>query len=153
MGPRTLQTWDPMLCLSSQLWWRMYGQPLLQRCVASHTEKDSVRKKFITACFFIPKVKVPTVHKREPRKTTSLSQRPPVLPSHGHAPLNLHLPVSPPQPPPSPPQWTSRRMKWSTHSRCVSCHLTVYSGSGFISKWGVFGMVSRWEGQRGQCVL
>lgn len=109
-------------------------------------EKDRVRKpeeKYAYYSLFLwlyLKMTAPTLHKRKRKKTTSSSRRPPALHrSPGLGPPSLILPVSPPRPQPSPPQRTCRRMKWSTHSRCVSCHLTVFSGSSFISKLGGVG--------------
>lgn len=101
-----------------------------------------------------------TIHiycKRKLKRTTLLNQRSPVPQIPGLGPPDLSLPVSPLQPLRSPPQRTCRRMKWSTHSRCVSCHLTVYFGSGFLSKWGVYNMVlglgGAESGSGGQYVL
>lgn len=101
-----------------------------------------------------------TIHihcKRKLKRTTLLNQRSPVPQIPGLGPPDLSLPVSPLQPLRSPPQRTCRRMKWSTHSRCVSCHLTVYFGSSFLSKWGVYNMVlglgGTESGSGGQYVL
>lgn len=85
---------------------------------------------------------VPILHERKRKKTTSSSRRPPARRrSPGPGPPNQSLPASLPLLPPSPPRRTCRRMKWSTHSRCVSCHSAVYSGSSYISKWGVQDLV------------
>lgn len=101
-----------------------------------------------------------TIHihcKRKLKRTTLLNRRSPVPQIPELGPPDLSLPVSPLQPLHSPPQRTCRRMKWSTHSRCVSCHLTVYFGSSFVSKWGVYNMVlglgGAESGSGGQYVL
>lgn len=54
MGPFTLQTRDPVLCLSSQLWRRLQGQPLLQRYMwRKKTERQS-KKTLGKFCLLYP---------------------------------------------------------------------------------------------------
>lgn len=92
------------------------------------------------------KTTVPALRRRKQKRTTSSSRRPPALRrSPGPGSRCQRLPVTLRRPPPSPPRRTGRRMKWSTHSRCVSCCLTVYSRSSF-SKVAVRDLVFQgWE--------
>lgn len=124
VGPLTVQARDPLLRLSSQLWRRLQGQPLLQRYGEKGWgwwwENRRTQGPFslhsTLFLWFYSKMTAPAHRKRKRRNTTSLSRRPLALPGPGPAP--------PPKPLSSPPQRrrSCRRMKWSTHNRCVSCH-------------------------------
>lgn len=149
VGPFALQTRGPLLCLPSQLRRRLQGQPLLQRYVRSEQERWKPEKIFAHYAVFLwhyLKTTVPALRRRKQKRTTSSSRRPPALRrSPGPGSRCQRLPVTLRRPPPSPPQRTGRRMKWSTHSRCVSCCLTVYSRSSF-SKVAVRDLVFQgWE--------
>lgn len=50
MGPFALQTWDPVLCLSSQLWRRLQGQRLLQTYVWGNICNITDREEFAYYC-------------------------------------------------------------------------------------------------------